>query len=328
MRKCRIAVFVATASPLHCAIGRALYQTVNTPCYKNDYDVEICNTSLFNMDAIEADLKKVMNEHDVIVTIGQNVTLTVNDYVSRQDKFFPVIFTAIHDPVYLKLVPSLDSSSRFMTGVWREPGGPLDAARYLVKLKPYLKRVLLPYDPYGEGGTLPKKTSNISSFFNENGIEVLTLPLVTHREVVSLIREHVRLVDCVYFVEGSCTAASIRHISYICWQNDKLLCGETVDSIDLGAACAYAGNLNLFAEKAFSQIRLYWEERCPISELSVITIPNNRRFIINMPRMPQAGVPYEALKQFENDPNVSLVRRWVNMPIASEIDDEEEELFS
>ncbi len=312
MKKCRIAILMASNHQFHCSVANAIRRILGNNT--QPFTVTLVTVAL-TQDAISNKVIQKINDYDVFLAIGQRCSVYLKEATRDLVDGPGTIFIGIPDPVKLGLIDSLEIPGGKSHAIIRQPADPLDAASKITLLAPNINKVIIPYWPAGGAGTLTTQVKLISDFFKEKNIKLETIPVLEKTELLEALKRKVQRHDVVLLLEGGAGDAH-REIAYLCWERKAIFCSDSVDAIELGAACTFSGCVYGFAEELERVLTSFWIDKEQLGLIPVSVIPNNRIFAANIALFNQARFPEESIEALLKTIDTNfIVERWVGCPL-------------
>jgi len=310
-RKCRVALVMGLNYEFHSTVANLISNKI-----KYEYSLTPINITLTEESIRNFVMQNIgrTKQFDVLLVIGQRGSVYLKKAID-DFRSFPVIFVGIPDPVELGLIESLDTPGKQAAAVIRKQAPPLEIAEKLLPLAPYINKIVLPYWQFGSSQRLNKKVALLEDFFTKNKINIEVIRVETRTEILTALQNRVESRDVVLFLEGS-TGDTDREAIYLCWDRDALFCGNSIEAMELGAACSFGGNLDHFAEETRRILNAYWHDKQPLGLIPVRPIPNNRVFNINVTILRMIGMPNDVIEKFINASSENvIIKKWVPSPL-------------
>lgn len=232
----RIALFEPAVHPAIEEISQGFRKTMqasNTAQYKfTTYNAQ-ANKTLLRGQAEEI----IENNYDLIFTIGAGCTQTIKELTAKKQLSTPVVFCAVDDPVSMHIIDSLQTSRNNLTGVIEQPN--IEQQLSLISvLTPYIRRVMLVYDPtHGTG--LEKDKQRIEAFFAQKNISLQPIEIYHANEIQQKSSSFMNNTDMVLVLKDNTVVSGIDSLIKLCNQYHVPLYVSDLNSGKKGAALAY-----------------------------------------------------------------------------------------
>jgi putative ABC transport system substrate-binding protein len=302
---------------MHNTIGYELLQTLMKPTKTGLNYAPVIVPTMFTERALRAKISlTIMGKFDVIVVIGDFFSGILATMYTEMEPI-PTIFVGVSDPVKLGLVESLERPGRAMSGVLANTqDNYLAYAKKIAMFYPYVKRVFIPYDPSCLVGNVERGAIVGAEYLRSQGCEVELQAAFSAQEIMQGINSVIERCDAVWLLEGCTSGTLIRPISYVCWNNNKILFSSgSRGGIDLGAACSYGVNLESLAHAGVKMLHRYWEGRQSFGLQPVVELFEPRTLFINEPFLLQVGIPRKLVAEISKVSGVHMLKIWVNRPM-------------
>jgi len=310
-KKCRVALVMGLNYEFHRTVAHLISNKI-----KHDYSLMPINIALTEESIRNFVIQNLgrSKQFDILLVIGQRGCVYLKKAIDALGSF-PVIFIGIPDPVELGLIDSLEVPGKQSAAVIRKQDSPLIMVEKLMPLAPYINKIILPYWQFGSSEVLTNKVNTLTDLFIKNKVKIEIIRVESRAEILAALEERVVSRDLVLFLEGS-TGDTDREAIYLCWDRDAIFCGNSIEAMDLGAACSFGGNLDSFAEETKRILNAYWHDKQPLGLIPVRPIPNNRVFNINIAMLRMIGMPPRAIKRLlASSKNNIVIKKWVPSPL-------------
>lgn len=232
-------------------------------------------------------MREQMNEikrhgkYDLIISIGALYSNIAKTFCERENWFdTPIVFGGVAEPVELGVLSTL-APERNITGVLREQVCPTQLSRYLLQVKPMMKKVVVPYYLQAELGFLEKQLLLFRDFLAGNGVEVLLVPVSNMQEVVPKLRPLFSRYDTFIFPEGAFASDLTKYLGELACQFGVTFVSHHLDAAKDGAAITFAQDVRKIGVKLFEQAeQILTYEKTP-NQVELALIPDKRRVILN-----------------------------------------------
>lgn len=289
----RIAILEPASHPAMDEISQGFIDTIKKNSNHNQQYKFTRYNANGNPTLLRSQAEEIVHQnYDLIMSIGTNASRTLHELTTKKQRFIPLVFTAIGDPVKCGLVASLQSSGNHTTGVQDTPNYP-QQMEALLTMMPNIKNILLVYDPVGRGGDNDADAKAIASFlatknitlnyakvFHANEIQAKVQPLLPGNDVVMILTDH----TVVSGVDSLITLCNRYHIP---------LFASDLPSGDKGAAIAYGVTEYEHGLKAAQQALLILEQHRKPQDLPVTTV-KDMKIKINSKTAEQQGLHLSA----------------------------------
>lgn len=314
-KKFRIAIFGGTGVPSHRAATRKLYRLLSP---KGDEDVSLYEPRVYTVCTTKESMRKkielaVVDQCDVFVINGQSCAVIFAEICKEIGVAVPTIYVGVQRPDRLGLVDSLERPGNQRTAVSGEIDRGEGLAACIALFKGYISRIFIPYKPGEMSGEMEHKAHALRVALENHGFLVETQPIVTSSEALALIRGKSKDIDAVVTIEACVTNGASEIIKFTA-DNDKILfCGYGFTGIELGAPCAYGGDIELLSNDVCALLDLHCMDGVPLGDVPVRTVPYQRYFIVNRVMLLQTGMSKAILDVLEKAGNVMIVRHYVKL---------------
>gem|GEM_PF-6543195 len=138
---------------------------------------------------------------DLVLSVGIFSTQIVKEATQRYFPDLPVIFCATGAPEQYGLINSFQSSGNNLVGVEANIVPEILYAKILVKLKPDIKTVLIPYRKEDQFRSVENSADRYKSYFDRFSVETILLPLSSsERNPLRKITNKLHAVDAVFLM--------------------------------------------------------------------------------------------------------------------------------
>lgn len=216
----------------------------------------------------------VNKDFDLIFTIATAPTQIIKELCTKKGKNIPIIFGAVADPVKLGIVKSISKPGGFVTGT-------IESSDYktqldlLLRLKPGIKSILLPYNPT-QGSGLERDKNEIVQLLSKKNISIVPCEAYNINEIQGKIAGLVQNVDAVLILKDNTMVSGIDAIIKQCNLCHKVLMATDLDSGIKGAALSFGVKEAAFGEQAAFLAQQILENKVLPTNLPCITSYKNR----------------------------------------------------
>ncbi len=180
--------------------------------------------------------KKISKEgYDVYVTMGTQVSQSLVNHI--KDK--PIVFGAVTDPVFAKLVTNISKPGENVSGT-------MDTVDYesqiktFLKVVPSVKKIAILYNP-GEPNAVANLKS-IKGYENIFGVEFVAVPVNTTNDIYSAARSVVGKVDAFYGITDTTVVSGEESLIRIALENKKPYYAVESSGVEKGALMSLSAN--------------------------------------------------------------------------------------
>jgi len=185
-------------------------------------------------------------------------------------------------------------------------------AAFILRMKGFLKSVLLPCLKGGIGGRLEVEARKLQASLEAEGISVELVEVTNPQDASREVKKRVGTFNFLLALEA-CVANSIPGLARLCAENDILFCGGYgTDSIDGGAACAYGGDISTLAPHVFDVIYDICVQKKQPEEVGHKVVPFIRYCVVNRVLFLQAGMSLDLLNELGRYEDTLLIRKFVD----------------
>ncbi len=315
--KRRVAILSAHGDVMHERVAHRLYQLFLQPMFNDDMYEPVLWQSYFAKEAVQSKINQIkMQKFDLVLVLGENLSLAWKKDRTQVGYAIPTVYLGISCPDRLGLVESLDKSGDNSIAIVADDISEVDLVQNIIRFKPYIKKIALPYCSTSGGGLIASSHNYIRLSLEKAGIEVYAQPIASADEGKAFLRSVISQVDSVFINEGCWLTSCLSDIALLCWENKTILfAGGGEEVIDLGAACAYGGSVTVCADKTYEVVTQLLENQIDWSCLPVVPVEYQRFLIVNESIAVQCGLPQSFISDLKNQDKVLVWRRWVARPI-------------
>jgi ABC-type uncharacterized transport system substrate-binding protein len=249
-------------------------------------------------------------KYGLFVPIGARCAVNAKKVIDQVGGH-PMIFIGARNPEKLGLVESMERPGSFCSGVVREPLDHLAVIKKLIRIAPFRKRLLLPYNPASEAGAIAEQVIEIKKYIAANSDMIVhAVATDTHEDSVQAFRDYEGKFDVALILEGCTTERVTEELSKWCWEKEVLLCGVGEQALSTGVSCVMGGGFYPYAEQAFAMLQRYWKQGIALGTQPVHVIPNNQSFTVNIHVLRSIGLQAHEIEEFCDDPEINVLRLW------------------
>lgn len=171
---------------------------------------------------------------DLIFVSSTPGTLAVKKFT--QNKQIPVIFAPVNDPVASGIVKSLRNHGGHITGI-KLPAGDAQRFKWLKKLNPTVKNVLVPYTPGDKSSEVSRKEAKKSA--KAIGLNIIERPILKDEDTPSTLKSLPNDVDAIFLPRDSTIESKID--DYVKYANSRkiVLSAPSYQQVQKGALFAW-----------------------------------------------------------------------------------------
>lgn len=281
MKNLKIAVLTRAGFAYHLKVGWGFFEAIES----HEADLNWRPILFFCKEADERVMRAQMEEieyigYDLIISIGSLRTRIAYNYIKERNLDIPLIFCGVTDPVALGIVPTLKPQYN-ITGVIREEIDVTSVAQMLYRIKPVMKKVLIPYHGPAEDGLVEKRLRRAQEYLTQKGAQVTLFPVIGEREFPESLNEIVKNYDTLWCTEGSFLENFNITLIELCNQHGVTFFTNDIDGAKDGAAVTFGGDIRRIGSALFKQVYALLEQGKPAHDIPIITVPNDRQIIVN-----------------------------------------------
>jgi ABC-type uncharacterized transport system substrate-binding protein len=246
-----------------------------------------------NMDkiALQAIVDEVfMSKPDVIISIGVTFSQLCVKTARKRGYKTPIVFAGPGKPLEQELVTALDSREEFVTGVALSPIDCIKQGELLLKCKPTLKSVVIPFNPTCSGGMLEQMARSLGAFLESHGIIVYILPIYQVNDTKSVLAPFMSKVDTVICLEGDTIDDVNTLLVKMCTQHNVTLFAKDLECVPAGAALGYGVYAVQIGAAAMKYADLILTQNIHPGTLPVLFIDKVRKLALNTNTAPSQGM--------------------------------------
>jgi len=278
MSEKKIAVFTRANFSLHIQTGWAFLNAVERGGHKDEWDVAIHEVHAADLDVMYAQMKVLQEqEFHLIIAVGALRAKVAADYIRKHKIETPMIYAGISDPVGLGILPRMEAQGN-ITGVYTHYMPREFMARLIRRIKPHVKRVLVPYYKHDGSGWVAEELQTAKMFFLSNGVECNLYPVEDVREHPTSLFEQLPSYDLVWSPEGDFFDVLAELCITVCNQHGLTFFSNNRAHAGRGASLVLAVDLVFTGEALYEQARAILDD-------SIIPplfgMPNDRRVIVD-----------------------------------------------
>lgn len=232
----------------------------------------------------------VETEANLIITIGALCSQIARDTIKRNNLNIMQLFGGVTMPAMLGLEPTAKNPHQ-TSGVSLGFAAYLTAAEVLRKLKPDVKKILLPYSPLVEAGALSNAAMLLKQYFAHHEVEVLAIPLKSLEDGIAVIRDKISGVDTLMTLEGCLINAYDAEIIELCNERTvTFFAGGDISSVEKGAAAGFVPNPSLISKPLFEYVSAVVDHGKKPINLPIKFMKNSgRQVVLNVPAAQKQG---------------------------------------
>lgn len=187
-------------------------------------DVKVYNGNR-NRTLIRSNVEAALEaNHDLLLAHGSQCSQMVKELSAKRKKSVPVVFYATGDPVKLGLVDHPDASGNNLTGVSVVGLEWVDQMVDLIPLiAPFVKKVLIPYDPTGLGGSLEMYKQRFDAALARNGIQSFSVQIFETNETTNKVTPFVNDCDMIMVLPDGTLLNGFKQIAKLSVQYGKAI---------------------------------------------------------------------------------------------------------
>ena len=196
-------------------------------------------------DALTTSLQDLVAAHvDAMLVLGTTAATTAKKVTDGTN--IPVVFAPGGDPVDLGLVQSLTNPGGNMTGLKTGFFYPAESIQYMQQINPNLKRVLVIYDPTGQGNKFIPTLKDTGTKLN---IEIVLKTVSSDADVTDAFNNIPDNIDAVLNIPDNLVNARIKDLIAITLKRSIPLITVDETTLQAGALLSYAWNPDAMAKQ-------------------------------------------------------------------------------
>lgn len=222
---------------------------------------------------------------DAIITVRQFCTQAITSLAKRRLPHAPIIFADLPDADKLGLIKSTQASGTNVTGIQVIDPDQLTPARHLYRIKPSIKKLLIPYDVSYD--TI-SSANNISSwaqatkqYFASKGVAVTIAPFDNPRDALGKLPSMLLDHDTLIYYEGGGMNTIYTGLIQLCNKAGVTLFAATLAAAQEGAAITFALDPKLPGNHAWHYAEKILLEGANPATLPIKQLSNCHQLIIN-----------------------------------------------
>ena len=185
-----------------------------------------------NLNAIVSSV--VRQNPDMILVSSTPATQAVKKAVKGSS--IPVLFCPVNDPVSSNIVKNQSKPEGMITGV-RLPSGDTKRFEWLMKIKPSVKTVLIPYTPNDDSSFASRdEIKYTASLLN---VSIIQKPLAVNESIENFLETIPSGVDALFLPRDSKIESKILEFSHYAVINKLPLCVPSYQQVEKGALFAF-----------------------------------------------------------------------------------------
>jgi putative ABC transport system substrate-binding protein len=201
-----------------------------------------------NKSLIRSEIEEIARvKPSLILTLGASSTQMAVEYLAKKHIDIPLVFTAVNDPVALKIVSSENSSGNMATGV-KELLRFDEQLEVLRRYLPDAKNILLVYNPFEPG--LQRDREEIAKLLQQKHMQLIPVEVFQSNEILAKTAPFMSVADAVLVIKDNTVISALDALVKLCNRYKKPLMASDLDSPDKGAAIGYGVEERSFGEEA------------------------------------------------------------------------------
>lgn len=232
----------------------------------------------------------VEQNYDLILPIGAAWSEVAIEYIRTHNIKIPVLFSGVSDPVALRLLPTFAPDS-YATGVTMEQFSWVRVASMLLKVKPYMKRVIIPFHQSAENGLVEARLQEVRAFYATQGVECILYAVEAVRAYPKEMHDLMLTCDVIWSFEGGFLDIYSKDLIEMCNDYRITFFSNNAAHLAQGAALVFAiPDFTSIGQALVLQAYELLEKGKSPHEVPIIFIPDERRMMINPAAAKQQGV--------------------------------------
>lgn len=240
-------------------------------------------TSSSSSDLIQVNLAcddALASEVDLIISTGLHCSKGLAQISRRRNSMKPIVFLGLLDPVKYELVESIQKPGRNVTGIESSSPGneAFSMVDLLLKIKPSVRKILLPYSIVAGGHEL--HVEDLRESCNANGVEMTLLPINNINDTLQHVSGLIASCDTLMYLESDAVAVCGPALGKLASQYGVTMFAGTVDGVR-DSALSFIPDLDCLASEAFDLAKEILINQQNPGDLPVRQIPVPRSLVIN-----------------------------------------------
>lgn len=230
--------------------------------------------------------------HDLLFTHGSQCSQMAKELSAKRQKDVPVVFYATGDPIKLGLVDDPDASGNNLTGVSVVGLEWVDQMVDLIPLiAPFVKKVLIPYDPTGLGGSLEMYKQRFDAALIRNGIESFSVQVYETNEITSKVTPFVNDCDMIMILPDGTLLNGFKQIAKLSQQYGKAIyVAQNMGTLKEGATFCFGYHPYDVGIAAVQSARRILEDGVKPTDIPTNRLENTYRLGFNVEAAREQGV--------------------------------------
>lgn len=226
----------------------------------------------------------IESKTDLVISIGALCSQIARSAIKKNNLDTPLLFGGVTMPEVLDLKPTSDNPHQ-TSGVSLGFAAYLTAAEILQLLKPNLKKVLLPYSPLAEAGTLSNAAMLLKQYFARHGVDVVAAPIKDLSTGMKTIEENLDAADTIMTLEGCLINAYDEKIIELCDEKAiTFFAGGDISSVEKGAAVGFVPNPKLIGKPLYEYVSAVVDGGKQPLDLPIKFLKNSGRQVVLNPK--------------------------------------------
>ncbi len=228
--------------------------------------------------------------HDLILPIGALWSEIAIEYVREYNVKTPVLFSGVTDPVALKMLPTLAPDHQ-VTGVVMEQFSWVRVAAMLLKIKPHMKRVIIPYYRHAENGLVEERLKEVQAYYATKEVDCILYAVDIVRSYPQEMHDFMLKSDVIWSFEGGFLDVYSKDLIEMCNDHSITFFSNNAAHLAQGAALVFAiPDFTAIGQALVLQAYQLLEKGKRPDQVPIITLPNERRMMINPVACKQQGI--------------------------------------
>ncbi|MDQ5890497.1 MAG: putative tryptophan/tyrosine transport system substrate-binding protein [Candidatus Dependentiae bacterium] len=242
-------------------------------------------------DVMYEQMKEVSEDkYDLIISVGSLWTDVATQFIHETGLKVPLVFGGVTDPIALGILSDLKPTPQ-ITGIYREPASWLLVAKILHRIKPTMKRLLIPYYEHAENGLVAKVLEGIRNYYATVGVETILYPVQKVGSYSEELHELLLTVDTLWSFEGGFLDIFSSYLIEVCNARHITFFSNNGAHVAQGAALVYAApDFKSMGEALVSQAYGILEEGKTPDQLEIIQLPSDRKLMVSVEAAKMQGL--------------------------------------
>lgn len=227
--KTTIAILTPVTHPSLEQIEKGFIETLKSQ-YPGEYRFVTYNGQ-GNKTLIRSEIEEIaQKKFDLVFTIGTTASQMTAELFSKKKIDIPIVFTCVNDPEGFNIIKNNVTGVKELLDFEQELGA-------LMKYKPFLKSLLLVYNPREPG--LEKDHKEITRILKEKNIGLITVEVFQTNEMKAKVSPFMDKADALLVLKDNTVVSGLDVLIKLCDQYKIPLMASDLDSPDRGAAFGY-----------------------------------------------------------------------------------------